>query len=279
MAKIAIGIPAYNEEQFIAQTLVSAIQQFEHYSDLEILISDNNSEDETVSEIEKTIEASKPKNGCIKLLKNKKNKGAASNFWQVFDKSDSEFFMWLGSHDLISEKYIFHGIDHMIQNQKTSMFCGTHRGLTTNEKIIEKHFPYSFCQENPIERYLSSLIKLQNCYIFHSIFRRNTLAGYSRTEVPSGDHILISRWLWSGRLHQSSDCVYFRRYFNDEKRQQNDTNGSYVHNVNNIEFFDAYLTDLNRLSSSLPETVQRAVINLASDILLKRFGMPFVVEN
>ena len=63
MAKIAIGIPAYNEEQFIAQTLVSAIQQFEHYSDLEILISDNNSEDETVSEIEKTIEASKPKNG------------------------------------------------------------------------------------------------------------------------------------------------------------------------------------------------------------------------
>ena len=52
-----------------------------------------------------------------------------------------------------------------------------------------------------------------------------------------------------------------------------------MHNVNNIEFFDAYLTDLNRLSSSLPETVQRAVINLASDILLKRFGMPFVVEN
>ena len=86
MAKIAIGIPAYNEEQFIAQTLVSAIQQFEHYSDLEILISDNNSEDETVSEIEKTIEASEPKNGYIKLLKNIKNNGAASNFWQVFDK-------------------------------------------------------------------------------------------------------------------------------------------------------------------------------------------------
>ena len=81
------------------------------------------------------------------------------------------------------------------------------------------------------------------------------------------------------KTHQSSDCVYFRRYFNDEKRQQNNTNGSYVHNVNNIEFFDAYLTDLNRLSSSLPKTVQRAVINLASDILLKRFGMPFVVEN
>ena len=59
-----------------------AIQQFEHYSDLEILISDNNSEDETVSEIEKTIEASKPKNGCIKL-KTKKIKG----LHQIFGRS------------------------------------------------------------------------------------------------------------------------------------------------------------------------------------------------
>ena len=58
MAKIAIGIPAYNEIVHCANS--RKIQQFEH-SDLEILISDNNSEDETVLKLKKLLRRRKPK--------------------------------------------------------------------------------------------------------------------------------------------------------------------------------------------------------------------------
>ena len=276
MAKIAIGIPAYNEEQFIAQTLVSAIQQFEHYSDLEILISDNNSEDETVSEIEKTIEASEPKNVSIKLLKNIKNKGAASNFWRVFDSSDSEFFMWLGAHDRISDEYVSLGIEHLLQNPQTSMFCGRHRGITQNNEIINKDVAYNFNHKNAIQRYLASILQLANGYIFHSIFKRDTLDGYLRKQTPSADHVIISRWLWNGTLYQSEQCAYFRRYFTKDNRQQKTLQGNYVNNENNLEFFDAYLTDLDILSSALPISIRTAVNQLASQTLLKRFGIPFI---
>ena len=59
MARVAIGIPAFNEERFIGATLKSALRQFNHYSDLEIFVSDNCSEDNTVLEIEKVLENTK----------------------------------------------------------------------------------------------------------------------------------------------------------------------------------------------------------------------------
>ena len=41
MARVSIGIPVYNEEKFVRQTLISAIRQLDNYSDLEIILSDN----------------------------------------------------------------------------------------------------------------------------------------------------------------------------------------------------------------------------------------------
>ena len=162
----------------------------------------------------------------------------------------------------------------MLEKTETAMFCGAHKGLTIKNELIEQDIIYNFNHENSIERYLNSIVKLSNCYIFHSIFRRNTLNGYSRLEVPSGDHIMISRWLWSGKLHQSQHCVYFRRYFDQKNRAQKDATGFYVNQKNNTQFFDAYLTDLNKLISHAPSNVKTAISHLASDLLLKRFGMP-----
>ena len=279
MARVAIGIPTFNEEIFIASTLESALKQFEHFSDLEIFISDNCSEDNTISQIENVLENSKVKKSSVKVIKNSVNHGAKSNFWRVFDSSDSEFFLWLGSHDQISENYISHGIQHMLEKPETSMFCGTHKGLTAKNELIEQDVLYNFNHDNSIERYLSSILKLSNCYIFHSIFRRKTLKGYSRPQAPSADHIIISRWLWSGKLHQSRNCVYFRRYFDTKNRDQKNAAGKYVNQKNNMQFFDAYLTDLSNLLSDAPPNIKTAIFNLASDLLFKRFGMPHLGTN
>ena len=276
MARVAIGIPAFNEERFIGATLKSALRQFNHYSDLEIFVSDNCSEDNTVLEIEKVLENTKVANSSINVFKNSVNDEAAANFWRVFDSSDSEFFMWLGAHDRISDEYVSLGIEHLLQNSQTSMFCGRHRGMTQNNEIINKDVPYNFNHNNVIQRYLDSILQIANGYIFHSIFKRDTLDGYLRKQTPSADHIMISRWLWNGTLYQSEQCAYFRRYFTKDIRQQKTLQGDYVYNENNLEFFDAYLTDLDILSSALPNSIRTAVNQLALQTLLKRFGIPFI---
>ena len=84
MARTSIGIPVYNEDRFIGQTLISAIGQLEDYSDLEIVVSDNCSDDNTLMEIERAIDKFPSYKNSIKLLKQSVNQGPLTNFWQHF---------------------------------------------------------------------------------------------------------------------------------------------------------------------------------------------------
>jgi len=83
---ITIGIPVYNGEDFIRDCLNSICNQT--YENLEIIISDNASDDHT-SEICEEFAA---KDLRIKYFRNKKNLGAAPNYNKVFELSSGEFF-------------------------------------------------------------------------------------------------------------------------------------------------------------------------------------------
>ena len=52
-------------------------------------------------------------------------------------------------------------------------------------------------------------------------------------------------------------------------------NNHYVHGQNNIDFYEAYLNDLVKLTSKLPSHVQEMILHQAAEALVKRFGLPF----
>lgn len=275
MANIAIGIPVFNEGRYISKTLLSAILQFNSYKDLEIVISDNGSTDNTLIEIYKAIEIANCDNR-IKVITHQQNTGAFKNFWEVFDSTDSKYFMWLGGHDLLSDKFISNGVDFLSSNSEYSFFSGAHLSINEESKVENKPIVYEFNNDNKFERYLLSIQKLSNCYIFHSIFDRKFMADYGRYNCPSEDHIMISRLLWFGKLYQSNDCAYVRRYFTAENRLNKQKTGSYVTRSNNIEFYESYLSDLDSLTINLSKNIKTAIINKASEVLIKRLGLPFI---
>lgn len=278
MPKVTIGIPCFNEDKYIAGTLLSAIGQLDAYSDLEILISDNGSTDDTLLKIEGVLDAIKSTNNHVTQLK-PKGLSPIDNFWHLFDNADSEFFMWLGGHDQISQAYIQLGVAHMTQNSDTGLFCGAHKGLTDKGELFDQEVKYDFSQDNPVERYLQSIAQLNNCYVFHSLFRRKSLMDYNRALTPPGaDHLFISHLLWSGKLCQSPECFFARRYFSKEDRAAKVAAGKYPHGRNNVEFYQAYLQDLRQLVQSLPDLVGEAVLAQAAGLLIKRFGLPFLVN-
>lgn len=277
MSRVAIGIPVFNEAKYIAKTLYSVLSQFEDCSDLEVCISDNGSSDDSVREIEAVLDSFSGPISKVRFNQHSTNAGPEFNFWHVYDATDSDYFLWVGAHDLISHRYASLGLKHLNESPDISMFCGAHMAIALDDKVAEQAVVYDFGQENPAERYLRSISSLNNCYIFHSMFRRNSLDGFDRSKkTPSGDHVLISRWLWAGRLVQSRECGYLRRYFPSENREQKTLLGSYAHGRNNVQFFDAYLSDLENLTLDLPHHIRDALIRRASDLLIQRFGIPFV---
>lgn len=100
MSKVSIGLPVYNGERFLKAKLDSILQQT--YTDIELIISDNASIDETKNIC---IEY-KNKDSRIKYFRQEKNFGVTWNFEFVLEKSNGGYFMWTGVDDILLPKFI-----------------------------------------------------------------------------------------------------------------------------------------------------------------------------
>lgn len=90
--KVSIGIPVFNGAKTLAKTIEAAIIQ--DYKNLEIIISDNCSTDDTQA----IAEAFQSRDSRIKYIRQEKNYGMTANFSKVFEYATGEFFMW-AAHD------------------------------------------------------------------------------------------------------------------------------------------------------------------------------------
>jgi glycosyltransferase involved in cell wall biosynthesis len=97
---ISVGMPVYNEEKFLAQALHSLLAQ--DYANLEIIISDNASSDET----ENICREFAARDARIKYHRLSSNCGVAKNFQNVLKLAQGEYFMWASGHDLWSPNLI-----------------------------------------------------------------------------------------------------------------------------------------------------------------------------
>ena len=97
---VSIGMPVYNTEPHIRQSLESLLaQDYEHF---ELIISDNASIDGTQ---EICLEyAARDKR--IRYYRNERNIGIALNQNRVFELSSGKYFKWAGSHDYVAPSFI-----------------------------------------------------------------------------------------------------------------------------------------------------------------------------
>lgn len=113
--RISIVIPSFNQGRYIEQTLQSLITQ--DYPNLEIIVMDGGSSDETVSILEKYQNyfshwESMPDNGQTDAI----NKG--------FKYCTGEIFNWLNSDDYY-QPGVLHSIAHAFANPSVNVVCGT----------------------------------------------------------------------------------------------------------------------------------------------------------
>ena len=97
---VSIGVPTYQGGQRIAIALDSLLAQT--YRDIEIIISDNASSDDTPS----LCRAYADKDSRIQFFRQKENTGRINNFLFVLAKAKGEYFMWAGDDDLWEPQFL-----------------------------------------------------------------------------------------------------------------------------------------------------------------------------
>jgi len=97
--KISILIPTYNSKNTIKETLNCILNQ--SYKNIEILIIDDGSKDDTVDIIKSYME----KDNRI-VFYHRENKGVAITRNELIEKCKTNYFVFIDSDDIVSEKYI-----------------------------------------------------------------------------------------------------------------------------------------------------------------------------
>lgn len=116
---VSIGLPVFNSEKTIADAIKAIIDQ--SVGNWELIISDNNSNDNTVKIIEKFINLDKR----IFLYKQEVNIGIIRNFDFVLKKSKGKYFHWLAADDSRSIDFLNENISFLETHSDFAASCST----------------------------------------------------------------------------------------------------------------------------------------------------------
>jgi glycosyltransferase involved in cell wall biosynthesis len=98
--KVSVGIPVFNGDQFLRKSIESILNQ--NYKDIEVIISDNCSTDNTGSICLEYSSIDKR----IRYIQQPKNYGSINNFITLLSQARGQYFMWAGADDIIDENWI-----------------------------------------------------------------------------------------------------------------------------------------------------------------------------
>lgn len=105
---VSVCIPAYNNAAYIKDTIDSILRQT--YTNLELVICDDNSKDDTVEVIESI------KDSRIKLIKNEKNLGMSGNWNNCLKHCTGEYIKLICADDMLREDCLEKEVGALIAN-------------------------------------------------------------------------------------------------------------------------------------------------------------------
>jgi len=189
MARICLGLPVYNGEDYIEECLNSILAQT--HEDFELAISDNASTDRTV-EICRDYAAKDPR---VRIFVQEENVGAANNFNFVFYDSDSEYFKWCACDDLLEPSFLEKTFARL-EAEPEAVLCHSYTRIFNDETGEEELFVPAFDMtgKGPADRLWDSVRHGHRCYEVFGLIRRDAL---ERTGLignhRGGDNVLLFR--------------------------------------------------------------------------------------
>lgn len=201
---VSIGIPTYNRAESLKKALDSAINQT--YQNLEIIISDNASTDET----KEICEDYQRKDNRIKYLRQVENAGSIANFNIVLKEATGKYFMWLADDDWIDLNFIEECLSFLNNHNDYALVSGKAKFYNKKNQFLydgEVINAESNIRINRTRKYLRK-VKYNSC--FYGLAERKNLVKIGVKEGLAGDWIQIANLCLFGKV-KTLEKVYSHR--------------------------------------------------------------------
>lgn len=201
---VTVALPVYNEEKHIGETLHSIINQ--DYTNLEILIFDNRSTDQTGTICREFAQ----KDQRIHYQCHEKNIGAGANHILAVERAKGKYFMWAAGHDRWSTNLISEAVLLLEKRGTATIAFGTPVWIDENGDPMPKYSGwYDTRGLNPIARFFMILWGGMNPIL--GIFRRKALPDLTKYNFVGADLVVLGELALLGEFIHAANTFFYRR--------------------------------------------------------------------
>lgn len=205
--RLSIGLPVYNGERFLAETIESLLGQT--FGDFELIISDNASTDSTRSICERYA----AKDSRIRYLRSDVNAGAARNFNRTAELARGQYFKWAAHDDLHAPQFIERCVDIMDGHPDVVLCFSRTEFIDDDGKTLREYpFPVNLGTYSRKELFL---LYASGGHIVHEIFGVIRLEALRRTPLigryVGSDLVLLGILSLRGRFWQIPEILFYHR--------------------------------------------------------------------
>lgn len=207
--RISIGLPVFNGELYIKDTLESILSQ--KFSDFELIISDNASTDCTPEICREYAQ----KDNRIVYFRSKKNQGSAWNFNNAFMLSSGYYFKWTAHDDLHHPDHLLKCIQ-VLDRDPSVVLCYTKISNIDAQGNRTGVYDYRAQVDSirPEERF-KEVLKKKPVFALFGVIRREVLKKSPLLASYIGsDWNLLAELTLSGRFFEVPEFLFFRRNHN-----------------------------------------------------------------
>jgi glycosyltransferase involved in cell wall biosynthesis len=192
--RVTVGVPTYNRAATLPRALTSVLAQT--HADLELLVSDNASTDET-PEVCRAFAQDDPR---VRVVRRPHNVGLTENFNALLREATGELVMVLADDDWLDPSYVERCValldarpDHVV----ASGVARFHRDGVEVARGVE----VDLVDDDPAMRVRRFFADVQDNPAIYGLMRRDALAGaLPMQNCLAGDWLLIGRMAMAGKI-------------------------------------------------------------------------------
>lgn len=160
---VSVNVLTYNSSKYVLETLESIKAQT--YQNIELVISDDKSTDNTVEICKKWTEKNKDRFANIQILVPEKNTGQSGNYNRAFRAATGEWIKEIDGDDILLPNCIEDCMSFVQKDEKRQYLFGKvllFGGTKGQSNKMENVFDYSFFELSPSNQ-LDKLLYVRNC--------------------------------------------------------------------------------------------------------------------
>ncbi|MFF0428764.1 glycosyltransferase family 2 protein [Streptomyces sp. NPDC004520] len=204
--RLTVGLPVYNGEQYLAESLDALLGQT--YGDFELVVSDNASTDGT-QEIAREYAARDPR---VRYLRLPRNVGATPNHNRVFVECRTELFKW-ASHDDLYARDLLRRCVEALDERPEVILAHADQAVVDEDGKVKVPYEYTLATASPRapERFRSMLFE-PGGDDFYGVIRADVLRRVKPLDsYHHADRTFVCEIGLHGPFHQVPELLYFRR--------------------------------------------------------------------